>query len=252
MNKSNGKYCGRVFIAAVTFSLFSVPGSWAQDSNSSGAMGGLRGPQDIINSVNNRDSYGNPMPNVPGTYGSPTAGAESAGSIQPFTNAGDPSAGSQGAYLPPPAAGAAGAPGAGSNYSSVQGNTPPFQGGPPQSYKAHNHHKKQTAFQQSQAGSQFNGQPGQYPNPNPQDQPGQQGYNAGGYPNVGGGYPNGGGGYPNPGMSGPPDATQYHAKGGGGGNNSLGGAVVGVPDRAAKTAVGGSLKAGKEVLKALF
>jgi hypothetical protein len=233
MNKSKGKNCGRVFIAAVTVSLFSVPGSWAQDSNSSGAMGGLRGPQDIINSVNNRDSYGNPMPNVPGTYGSPTAGADAPGSIQPFTNAGDQNSGSQGAYLPPPAAGA-GAAGAGSNYSSVQGNTPPFQGGPPQSYKAH-HHKKQTAFQQSQAANQFNGQPGQGQFQNPNDLSGQ-GYNPGGYPN--------------PGMSGPPGATPYHSKSSG--NNSVGGAVVGVPDRAAKTAVGGSVKAGKEVLKALF
>jgi hypothetical protein len=237
MNKSKGKNCGRIFIAAVTVSLFSAPGSWAQDSNSSGAMGGLRGPQDIINSVNNRDSYGNPMPNVPGTYGSPTAGAETPGSIQPFTNTSDQNAG-QGAYLPPPAAGAAGA---GSNYSSVQGNTPPFQGGPPPSYKAH-HHKKQTAFQQSQAANQFNGQPSQFPNPN--DPSGQQGYNQGGYANPGG--------YPNPGMSGPPGATPYHSHGSGGGNNSVGGAVVGVPDRAAKTAVGGSVKAGKEVLKALF
>lgn len=217
-------------IAAVTISLFSVPGSWAQDSNSSGAMGGLRGPQDILNSVNNRDSYGNPMPNVPGTYGSPSAAVESPGAIQPFTNANDPSAGSQGAYLPPPAAGGVGP---GSNYSSVQGNTLPFQGGPPQSYKAH-HHKKQSAFQQSQAANQFNGQPGQFSNPN--DPSGQQGYNPGGYPN--------------PGMSGPPGATPYHSHSSG--NSSVGGAVVGVPDRAAKTAVGGSLKAGKEVLKALF
>jgi hypothetical protein len=241
MKKSMGKNCGRFVIATVTFSLFSISGSWAQDSNSSGAMGGLRGPQDIINSVNNRDSYGNPIPGGQGGYGAPSGG-EPAGTIQPFTGAGDPNAGSQGAYLPPPAAGAAGNYGAAAgnyggaagNYGAPPGSTTPFQGGPPP--KQH-HHKHQSAFQQSQAASQLNGQPGQYPNP--QDQlAGQQGYQPGGYPN--------------PGMSGPPPATSYHSHSGSGGNSSVGGAVVGVPDRAAKTAVGGSLKAGKEVLKALF
>ncbi len=236
MNNSTGKKCGRFIVTTVTLSLFSVPFCWAQDS--SGSMGGLRGPQDIINSVNNRDSYGNPVQPVQGGYGSPPGGSEPAGSIQPFTNAPYPNAGG-GAYLPPPAARAGGAPAA---YGAPQGGAPPFQGAPPASYKQHHHHhKKQTAFQQSQAASQFNGQPG-YP---PQGDPslGQQSYGApGAYPNAGG--------YPNPGMSGPPQATGYRPKNSG--NSSVGGAVVGVPDRAAKTAVGVPLKAGKEVLKALF
>jgi hypothetical protein len=208
----------------------------AQDSGSGLPNGGLRGPQDIIDATN-RDPYGNMRPADNGAAQNSYGGAQNSyganpansynsavepGSIRPFTaspggyptNAGYPNA--SGGYP-----GANQGMTAGGGYPGNNGyqNGAPAQGTPPYQYasKHHHHHHQQ----------------GQYP---PQ--------------NLAGDPAGAPAGAVTPGMSGPPDAayTNHH----GGGNTSIGGAAIGVPDRAGKTAVGVSGKAAKEVLKALF
>jgi hypothetical protein len=189
--------------------------------------GGLRGPQDIINSTNARDSYGNLRQPDPGTnpsyqnsYSANSASPE-AGAIRPFTdNANGYQAPNQGYQVDPNAY---------QNAPTTQGSgiyQPQAAPGAPVSYpyssKHHHHHKQKPPLDPTGA---------------PISSP------AGAYTGSSTVAPNGSL------SSGPPDPSYAPPHQG---NKSVGGAVVGVPDRAAKTAVGVTGKAAKEVLKALF
>ena len=173
----------------------------------------LRGPQDIINSSNARDSYGNPRPVDNGgynAYGNNGANAMAEpGAIRPFT---DPANGYQavpGAY--PGSAGrqadqgaAPGAPGAYPGGPGYQNGT----GSYPYSAKHHKHKNHQRQADPASANAAYAPPGGLY--------------------------------------SGAPSAAYTSNQGG---NSSLAGAAVGVPDRAAKSAIGVTGKAAKEVLK---
>lgn len=228
---------------------------FAQDSGAAGDLnampnGGLRGPQDIIDSTNALDSYGNPRTSSPvGQSFSPAPSADPApGTIRPFSGgpAGYPPASS---FQSPPSS-YAGTPNNGYNGGAPsyqgspggyqQGGYPPggyqngYQAGaggyqspngyqangasqPLPSYKHHNHHHKNKSYNDPTA-------IGSVP---PQGLPPQGLTNA------------------PPTASLPP--TKHHS-----GNDSVAGAAVGVPDRAGKAAIGVSGKAAKEVLKAVF
>ena len=222
MSKSKRIKCTMFLVAVAMLGSSSVCQAQSDGLGNTMPDGGLRGPQDIINSTNARDAYGNARPQDGGGYNPPAYNAAPApgpepGSIRPFTQGPSGYAPNGGGYPGAPA-GYPGGPGAQSAYPGAPPGYVPNQ--PPYTPKHHSHHHHQS--------NQYATDP-----------------SAGVAPGVAGapGAPN---------MSGPPGAAYPSSRGGGGGNSSLAGAAVGLPDRAGKTAVGVSGKAAKEVLKAIF